>query len=131
MSTKCTIDHGPNNTYKPDQPEGVDYHLFYECLDYDNIYLEIVDPPFVQTKLSKWHGDKLVTTIAIPGKLWNHIVRLGELKPWGGEETFENPRSEEQRTKNLNDGVLQSIEMLEGMIKDREARKNDVSRSEE
>ena len=119
MSTKCTIDHGPDNYWKRPTPEGLDYHIYYECLDDDNIYLELYDAPYIQTELLGPHNkpQKLRTTIGIPGKLWNHIVRLGELKSWGGED-FDNPKRPEQRSKEFEDGLNNTLAMLESFKKD-------------
>lgn len=113
MSTKCTIDHGPNNRLKPDQPPNIDYHIYYECLDEDNIYLELRDCPDIQVSGSK-------ATIAIPGRLWNHLVRLGELKSWGGED-FSNPKTQEQRNQEFKDGMDQTLAMLEEFKRKRES----------
>lgn len=123
MSTKCTIDCDNWNQYQSKQkypkglrPEvGLDFHLYYECGDEDNIYLKL---PVGQLTLE----NNNMLTIAIPGKLWNRLVRLGELKSWGGEDFF-NPKTPEERSNAATEEMGFFLEHLEEMKKFREERK--------
>ena len=112
MSTKCTIDHGPDNYYKKKTPDGVDYHFYHECMDDDNVYLQLRNPVFFEL-------DKDYVTLSIPGKLWNHLVRLGEQISWGGED-FDNPKSPEQRKKEFEEGVKTTLDIFAKRKKPRE-----------
>lgn len=56
--------------------------------------------------------------IAIPGKLYNFLIRRGELKSWGGED-FDNPKTQEQRDKEFEEGIEESIAMLGQMAAER------------
>jgi hypothetical protein len=104
MSTKCTIDHA-------NEPD--DFHTFYECGDDDNIYIEIVNCKFFETRYSEYHKG-IVTSMAIPGRVWNKIVRKGERKSWGGED-FDNPKTKEQRSKDYLESAEEFMLSLKSM----------------
>lgn len=50
-------------------------------------------------------------TLRIPGQLWNRLVGLGALTSWGGEDFF-NPKTEEQRSKEMSDNINEFIEVF-------------------
>lgn len=96
MSTKSTILHGDR------------FHCYHECMDDDNIYIEIENPD--QVEVRTW-GGKTYATLAIPARVWNLIVRKGELESWSGEN-FENPRTQEQRQKDWTEAFEANLEAL-------------------
>ena len=102
MSTKCTITHGDN------------FHMFYECLDDDNVYLEIDNADYVE--ISKYNN-VTHSVMSIPLTVWNKLVEHGKLKSWSGE-TPENPRTQEERNKDFEEGLLDTIGFLNSINKE-------------
>lgn len=111
MSTKCTIDCDHENYSREGRPavanaESLDWHLYYECLDEDNVYL----------RLSLQQLEEIANgrvTIRIPGQLWNRLVGIGALTSWGGEDFF-NPKTPEERSKEMSDSINEFIESFGG-----------------
>jgi len=96
MSTKCSIFSG-------DKPKNV--HVFWECLDDDNIYLELENPDYFHVETFKIKEETITqVTLAIPGVIWNQIVKHGKQKSWGGEK-FEKPLTPKQRSKKYSDNM--------------------------
>jgi hypothetical protein len=102
MSTKCSIDYGPRKD-GPENLQDVDFHLFYECFDNENVYLKIRG---ADLELSNGYA-----TISIPGKLWNHLVRRGELKSADGDD-FDNMPSKEEQEKRFSEGIESTTNWL-------------------
>lgn len=104
MSTKCTIIHG----------EG--YHLYYECLCDDNVYLEIENPD--QFELYKRYGNIPTGVISIPLTIFNKIVEHGKIKSWSGEDP-EFPKTQEERNKEFSDGIEETTAWLTKLVEEK------------
>ena len=108
MSLKCTIL----------ALEGA--HVFWTCLDDDNIYIEIENPDSFE--LYKRYNKIPTGVMSIPGKILNKIIENGKLKSWSGED-FDHPKTQEERNKEFQEGIEQTIEMLEAMNKQKKRLK--------
>ena len=64
MSTKGTLSY----SNEPDK----DYHLYNEALDCENVFLRIKD--------GGWVAELDSITLKIPRKIWNEIIKVGELE---------------------------------------------------
>jgi len=74
MSTKCTIE------YKKDaQHDLPDFHLYNDCFDDENLYLEMD---------CKFDANNKGVTVVIPWKLWNVLVSVGKFKKVKREDAF-------------------------------------------
>lgn len=106
MSTKCTIDCNNEKAF-PNRPRvDIDFHAFYECLDEDNVYLQLSLQQLEEIANGR-------VTIKIPGQLWNRLVGIGALTSWGGEDFF-NPKTPEERSKEMSDSINEFIESFGG-----------------
>ena len=85
MSTKCTISYDDS------------YHLYEECFDTDNVYLNI--------KSKDWSYNHNATTISIPIKTWRAMVEDWQKYHWSSHPEKDNYRMTEKDWEERMDSL--------------------------
>lgn len=80
MSTKCTIDCND------------DYHLYQECFENDNVWLQLDDISAMSIRIEKMPESRKSTniTIGIPVETWRHIIEAWLRSSWGKDKTMDH-----------------------------------------
>jgi len=76
MSTKASISYGDR------------HHFYEECLDNNNVYLEVNKPPGIE--LSHRDFDGTTATIIIPIEIWRQVVEDWLESAWGKSPEHDN-----------------------------------------
>ena len=79
MSTKVTISYDKENKLK--------YHLYQECYENDNVWLQLDDAK----EFEVWRdGDKTRVRMAIPVEIFRHAVEGWLESEWGGNPSMDH-----------------------------------------
>lgn len=76
MSTKVTLSHND------------DYHLYQECYENDNVHLQLDNA--TEASIISRADSKTKATIAIPIKIWRHMVEGWLSTQWAQDESRDN-----------------------------------------
>ena len=105
MSTKCTISHDKDGKLK--------YHLYQECYENDNIWLQLDDAQEFEVFRD---GSKTRVRLAIPISVFRHMV-----EGWLDSEWGKNPSLDGYKPSTAE--FEQGIKMLETIVALRKERK--------
>lgn len=94
MSTKVTLSHNG------------DYHLYEECFEQDNVWLQIDNPADVELRAIP--GGSSVT-VAIPVATWRHLV-----EGWLNSHWAQHPELDNTRIEPDIEGTIAWLEELAG-----------------
>ena len=79
MSTKCTLSYDKENKLK--------YHLYQECYENDNVWLQLDDAK--EFEVSR-EGDKTQVRMAIPIEVFRHMVEGWLKSEWGKNPSMDH-----------------------------------------
>lgn len=90
MSTKCTLSH--------DQSEKLGYHLYQECYENDNVWLQLDSAE----EFEVWRdGDKTRIRLAIPVEIFRHAVEGWLNSQWGKNPNMDHYKPSQENQEDF------------------------------
>jgi len=94
MSTKCTLSY--------DKERKLEYHLYQECYENDNVWLQLDDAK----EFEVWRtDDKTRVRLAIPVEIFRHMVEGWLASEWGKDPSMDHHKMCQEEWDNFGDSL--------------------------